>query len=232
MNEDDVSETESEGDPDDDDGKRRQDAYNKFKERIKKGKKMDKDIKKERLITVVFKFTNTVIVILEEIRKTRLKERNQSLIDFKNALNLYNEVLKGWIIRCVKTPVLTIIKNQEEDIDFVPLDESLMRDKTRHERFVQVKIRVKTILSNLILMSDKQFPQPLMAFMNSFMIEGGFVPYEFLTDFEQDVLDFDSCDSLENFGQRQKMLMIGSFIISQMLIEKILLKPKENGFNT
>lgn len=76
------------------------------------------------------------------------------------------------------------------------------------------------------------FPQPLMAFMNSFMVEGGYVPYEFLTDFEQDVLDFDSCDSLEMFGQRQKLMFIGSFIISQLLVKKILLKPKDNGFNT
>lgn len=71
-----------------------------------------------------------------------------------------------------------------------------------------------------------------MAFMNSYMNEGGFVPYDFLTEFELDVLDFDSSDSLENFGQRQKLLLIASFIISQMLIDRILLQPQNNGFNT
>ena len=50
--------------------------------------------------------------------------------------------------------------------------------------------------------------------MNSFMIEGGFVPYEFLTEFEQDVLEFDSSDALMNFGAREKFLFIGSYIIS------------------
>ena len=53
-----------------------------------------------------------------------------------------------------------------------------------------------------------------MAFMNSFMVEGGFVPYSFLTEFENDILDFDSSDALENFGQRQKLMFIGSFIVT------------------
>ena len=70
-----------------------------------------------------------------------------------------------------------------------------------------------------------------MAFMNSFMTEGGFVPYEFLTDFEQDIFDFDSSDALMNFGGKQKFLFIGSFIITQMLIDRILMKPNDNGFN-
>ena len=68
--------------------------------------------------------------------------------------------------------------------------------------------------------------------MNSFMVEGGFVPYDFLTEFEQDILEFDSSDGIMNFGTREKFLFIGSFIITQLLIDRILLRPVENGFNT
>jgi hypothetical protein len=71
-----------------------------------------------------------------------------------------------------------------------------------------------------------------MTFMNSFMTEGGFVPYDFLTEFEQDMLDFDSSDALKDFGPREKFLFIGSFIISQYLIDRILLRPQDHGFNT
>ena len=82
-------------------------------------------------------------------------------------------------------------------MDFIPLDGGLMRDKVRHERFLLLRIRVNTIFQQLILNSTpKSFPQPLMTFMNSFMTEGGFVPYDFLTEFEQDVLEFDSSDAL------------------------------------
>ena len=34
------------------------------------------------------------------------------------------------------------------------------------------------------------------------------------------------------FGQKQKFLFIGSFIVTQMLIDRILMKPLDNGFNT
>lgn len=213
--------------------KNKVDAYKRFKDRIKKGKTKDKDIRGGRLVQVTFKFVNTLVNILDEIRKDRLRHRDIGITDFKNALNLYNEVLRGWAIRCVKTPMLTIIKASDESMDFIPLDNSIMRDKTRRDRFMGLKIRIKTIFTNLILnATDKLFPQPLMAFMNSFMSEGGFVPYDFFTEFEQDVLDFDSSDSLEGFGQRQKMLMIGSFILSQMMVDRIILKPVGNGFNT
>jgi hypothetical protein len=53
-----------------------------------------------------------------------------------------------------------------------------------------------------------------MAFMNSFMVEGGFVPYDFLTDFEQDVFEFDTSDSFMNFGTEQKVIFIGSFVLT------------------
>lgn len=111
------------------------------------------------MIQVTFKFINTVVNILDEIRKDRLKQRDVGITDFKNALNLYNEVLRGWVIRCVKTPILTIIKKSDENFDFIPTDNSIMRERTRRERFMGMKIRVQTILTNLIVNSnDKLFP--------------------------------------------------------------------------
>ena len=71
-----------------------------------------------------------------------------------------------------------------------------------------------------------------MTFMNSFMTEGGYVPYDFFSEFELDILEFDSSDSLQNFGPKQKFLFSGSFIITQYLINRILLRPSEYGFNT
>jgi len=50
--------------------------------------------------------------------------------------------------------------------------------------------------------------------MNSFMMEGGYVPYEFFTEFETDIFEFDSSDALMNFKPKDKALFAGSFIIS------------------
>ena len=73
------------------------------------------------MIAVMFKFMTSVINIMEETRKTRLEHRDIGFMDFNNALKLYNEVLRGWLIKIVKTPVLTIIKLSDESMDFIPL---------------------------------------------------------------------------------------------------------------
>lgn len=133
----------------------------------------------------------------------------------------------------MKTPILTVIKQPDQSMDFIPLDNAIMTAKGKNDKFLLLKIRVNTIFQNLILnATPKQFPQPLMTFLNSFMKEGGFVPYDFLTEFEQDIFEFDSSDSLMNFGPKQKFLFIGSFIITQFLIDRVLLRPEQNGFNT
>ena len=38
--------------------------------------------------------------------------------------------------------------------------------------------------------------------MNSFMTEGGYVPYNFLSEFELDIFKFDEFDALKNFGSK------------------------------
>ena len=44
-------------------------------------------------------------------------------------------------------------------------------------------------------------------------------------------IQFDSSDAIMNFQPKDKLLMMAKYIIGSMLIEKILLTPKENGFN-
>ncbi len=68
--------------------------------------------------------------------------------------------------------------------------------------------------------------------MNQFMIEGGFPSAKFLSNFELEYIQFDSSDAIMNFQPKDKLLMMAKYIIGSMLIEKILLSPKENGFNT
>jgi hypothetical protein len=82
---------------------------------------------------------------LSVVRKQRNQERATKILDFQQTLPLYNEVLKSWLIRTVKTPILTIIRQPDEDMDFIPLDGSYTREATRNARFQQQKIRVNTI---------------------------------------------------------------------------------------
>jgi hypothetical protein len=130
----------------------------------------------------------------------------------------------------VKTPILTILKAGDVTMDFVPLGVELMRSKVKRERLQMLKIRVHTILSNLVQSADKKsFPQPLLIFMNTFMSDGGLLPYEFLSEFELDVISFDKYDAITNYTPKHKFLQIGSFIFPQYLISKVLLNPEASG---
>ena len=67
--------------------------------------------------------------------------------------------------------------------------------------------------------------------MNSFMVEGGYVPYDFFHAFETDIIEFDSSDALMNFTAKHKVLFIGSFIIVNFLVDRMLLMQQGNGFS-
>lgn len=64
------------------------------------------------------------------------------------------------------------------------------------------------------------------------MIEGGFVPYDYFSAFETDIFEFDTSDALKNFSAKHKVLFIGSFIIVNYLVNKILLMQPGNGFSS
>ena len=84
--------------------------FNQIKDRLKKGKFSKEGVRGGRLLRALFKTVTSVIQVLAEVRAARNLERDQRVLDFQNVLPLYNEVLKTWLIRCVKTPILTVIR--------------------------------------------------------------------------------------------------------------------------
>ena len=87
----------------------------------------------------------SLVQVLNEVKQTRLVYRDQGIQDFKNALPLYNEVLRGWLIKCVKTPVLTIIRSPDKDMDFTTVTGAAIIRGEKRERFLDIRIRVNTI---------------------------------------------------------------------------------------
>ena len=109
--------------------------FNQIKDRLRKGKFSKETVRGGRLLRAVFKTVTSIIQVLAEVRESRNLERDQRVLDFQNVLPLYNEVLKTWLIRCVKTPILTVIRQPDVDMDFIPLDNTLMREVVRNARF-------------------------------------------------------------------------------------------------
>ena len=112
-------------------------------------------------ITALFKLVNSIVKSFTEVRQTRLEAKAQGINDFTSVLNLYNEVLKGWLIKSTKTPILTIIKDSYQSLDFIPT-EGFILEGEKKQRFLQLQIRINTIFSNLIVNSTSRvFPGPL-----------------------------------------------------------------------
>lgn len=62
-------------------------------------------------------------------------------------------------MQSVKNPILTIIKQPNENFDFIPFKGTIVFENARKERFIGLQIRVNTILRNLIQNSNnKKFP--------------------------------------------------------------------------
>ena len=48
--------------------------------------------------------------VFTDVREARKEQYDAGIKDFNSVINLYNEVLKGWLIKCVKTPIVTVLK--------------------------------------------------------------------------------------------------------------------------
>ena len=76
------------------------------------------------------------------------------------------------------------------------------------------------------------FPQALQTYMNCFMGEGACVPKEFFSNFELELFEFTTADVLCNFQSKHKIMFIGTYVIIKNLINKLLMRPLDNGFDS
>ena len=53
-------------------------------------------------------FTFQMIVLLFEIRRNKIKNKVSYLEDFQKAFNLYNEVIKGWMLKSAKLAITSV----------------------------------------------------------------------------------------------------------------------------
>ena len=108
----------------------------------------------DKRIAALFKVSHAIVQAFALVQKKRLaKDKVEGLADFEQGIELFKEVLKSWLIKCVRTPVSTILK-AEEPLDFT----NTFLEADRQNRFMQLQIRVNTIFSNLILnANDKSF---------------------------------------------------------------------------
>ncbi len=60
--------------------------------------------------------------VMRDLEKERLDKRNSVVADLEEGLKLYMEICKAWLIKSIKHPLISLIKESNElNLDFLAL---------------------------------------------------------------------------------------------------------------
>ena len=69
-----------------------------------------------------FKAVARVVMVWRRLYKdviiAKLKERQEKIADLDEAIKLYTDITKGWLITAIKKPVLSVVSEQDINFDF------------------------------------------------------------------------------------------------------------------
>ena len=94
--------------------------------------------------------------LLKESARAKIRLRTDKLKDLDDAIKLYTDITKGWLIAAIRRPVLSIVSEPDIDFDFrdMKVDEAV-----REGRLMRLKVRVKGVLQDIAMsLEQKRVP--------------------------------------------------------------------------
>lgn len=162
------------------------------------------------------------------IRGKEIRKRQEEIENFNDSLLLYIDVAKSWILKCIKTPLVSLLQDQKTSLDFV----DVYTTNATNTNFRKAKVRAEAILDTMILNAKpKDVPYSLLMFFHQLTNHNTFIPNNFLTTFELHRITVNKYGALQNPTPEVKQMMIGFFLLGKILIGTILLKPQSVGVN-
>jgi hypothetical protein len=120
--------------------------------------------------------------LLDDVVRRRIAKRQAAVEDVDKALKLYDDVAKGWVMKVIKNPMVSMLRDPTLDLDFTSPHIS---SGERNERLMKAKVRAKGIFEGLREhLQPKEFPSPLILFLASLFRSNAYPPDSFLTEFE------------------------------------------------
>ncbi len=89
--------------------------------------------------------------VYKEVVIAKLKERQEKIADLDEAIKLYTDVTKGWLIPAIKKPVLSMVSEPDLNFDF---RDPTINEPTRDQRIMRLKVRIKGIIQDLATACD------------------------------------------------------------------------------
>ena len=93
----------------------------------------------------------TFLKLYRETVASKIRERQGKLSDLADAVSLYYEVAKGWLMTAIKKPLISIVSDNELNFDF---RDPSVGDAVKEQRLMRLKVRVKGILQDVIANTD------------------------------------------------------------------------------
>ncbi|TNV83734.1 hypothetical protein FGO68_gene7231 [Halteria grandinella] len=162
------------------------------------------------------------------LEKEKLEKRSAIVEDLKEGLSLYGEIAKAWLIKSIKHPLISLIKDPENlNLNFTIPSLSSVEQQSR---LMKAKVRLKGILKGLLEQSTEEtVPMPLVSFLGSLVKREQYVPDGFLTQFEMDRLNLDKYGALISVSEKQVQMVMGNYILIKVLVCQIMANPEKLG---
>ena len=92
-------------------------------------KKFDSLIKQSEAINVkkgsikyfrcIVRTVITTLRLFRESIKNKLNSRQNKILDLQNMLEMYNDIMKGWLMKSIKRPLVSILNDPNLSFDFM-----------------------------------------------------------------------------------------------------------------
>ncbi|CDW85260.1 UNKNOWN [Stylonychia lemnae] len=210
--------------------KKNKELKDKYKNLIQQSEQITlRKASKRYFRAIVRTIINTLRLYRESI-KNKLRLREQTVKDMDDAIKLYNDVAKGWLMKSIKKPLISILQDPNQSFDF---SEKGIDDETSLNRLMKLKVRAKGIIQSIAENTDiKNMPLPLIIFINSLTKAKNFVPQDFLTEYELNRLNTDSYGAITQQLSEDQIKMVGGiYLLGKILIVKILFNPNKSGIS-
>jgi len=139
-----------------------------------------------------------VMRLYRDVVKIRLQLRENNLKDLEEAVTMFNDVAKAWLVSKIKKPLMSIVADSSLNLDFTDERASM---EVREQRLMRLKVRVKGIVHDVAMGVDASLPLPLLNFFKTLSKEGAYIPDGFLTPFELTRLRLDDYGSVTSMSQ-------------------------------
>jgi len=105
--------------------------------------------------------------LLQVVEKAKLDKREAVVADLTDGFTLYSEIGKAWILKAIKHPLISMVRDEELDLNFLDTPQNrLVPMEEKRNRLMKAKVRLRGIFKGILEQSTAEtVPMPLITFL-------------------------------------------------------------------